>query len=564
MFRGALLLILGWVLAANPAAASPAAFAPHSICHASSAPDEPFQRVAADPARWDCSGENWSIAGAATTVRWDKRGQHVAKDAVLTTRLTRFDRLTITAIGTNGTLASRSYGPDDVRFADDDWLMRADLPRLASPVAAIALTVEGARHRGVFSDARFDPPPSPWHVGTNELVMAALCGLLFVPLVLNFAFLRVLRQRFLLWHSAAVLFMLVQTLVSSGLVNRMASLTMLQISVLSAMSWALAIGSAAMFISDMIEPDMLDGVHRRLMRALMPWIIAWTMVYLFADGPFRPYAAQAYYAAFLPVLGILGWSMLTAAARGSRAVLFQIAAWAPLMLTGLVRVVSSLLGTPLELMLEQHLSIGFEVVVTSLGAVERFMSIRRQRDQAVAQSKLLETLAQRDSLTGIYNRRAIEERFDDLCADGFDTMAVIDLDHFKEVNDTRGHACGDSVLQTVAHALMPDDDTIAVRLGGEEFLLLLRGPHSAERAERRRQAIPVRIATDMPGLDRMVTASMGLVLRRGGSDMAPSFREMYADCDRLLYEAKAAGRNCTRSETIRTFARPAHLAVGYG
>jgi len=497
-------------------------------------------------------------------VRWDMRGQRVAQDAVLTTRLTRFDRLTITVIAADGSNASRAYGPGDVTFADDDWLMRADLPRIAGPVAAIVLTVDGARHPGIFSDARFDPPPLPWHVGTHELVIAWLCGLLCVPLILNFAFLRVLRQRFLLWHSAAVLCMLVHTLVTSGLINRFASLSMLQVSVLSAMSWGLAVGSAAMFIADMIEPAMLDRIHRRLMHAVTPWVLVWTMVYLFAGGFIRPYAAQAYYLAFLPVLGVLAWAMLTAAARGSRAVLFQIAAWTPLMLTGLVRIVSSLLGTPLELMLEQHLSVGFEVVVTSLGAVERFMAIRRQRDQAVAQTKLLEALAQRDSLTGLLNRRAIEDRFDALCASGFDTMAVIDLDHFKDINDTHGHACGDAVLQLVAHALMPDDDTLVVRLGGEEFMLLMRGANSAERAERRRRAISVRIAIDLPGLDRMVTGSMGIVLHRGRSGFVTSFHEMYEDCDRLLYEAKAAGRNCTRSETIRTFARPARLAASNG
>ena len=87
---------------------------------------------------------------------------------------------------------------------------------------------------------------------------------------------------------------------------------------------------------------------------------------------------------------------------------------------------------------------------------------------------------------------------------------MIDLDHFKSVNDAHGHTVGDTVLRAAASALQPEANVRAYRLGGEEFVLLLRGNDAAIAAERRRQAIPLAVAEAVPGLGRPVTASMGL------------------------------------------------------
>ena len=174
---------------------------------------------------------------------------------------------------------------------------------------------------------------------------------------------------------------------------------------------------------------------------------------------------------------------------------------------------------------------------------------------ALANLKLCDALRQqslRDPLTGLYNRRGIEERFDALMREGFHTVALLDIDHFKVINDTMGHGTGDTVLQAVAVALMPDEDTLAARIGGEEFLVLLRGKDAGERAERRRKSIPARIAADVPDLDRLVTASMGMVT----CEAPMPFAELYGQCDRLLYAAKGAGRNCTERESLAAPAVP--------
>jgi diguanylate cyclase (GGDEF)-like protein len=542
---GALLVILaGGAASAHPEPP----FAPGSVCFASATLETRYAEIAGDHARWRCHPDGASIDMPRAFVRIDMNGRPAAKDPVLTTRLTLFSAMRITAIGTTGESATLVYDRDDMTFATDDWLMRARLPRLSGHVAAYVVEIDSPRHVGVLTDMRIGPAPPPADVGRSELVIAWLCGLLCVPLILNFAFYRVLRQRFVLWHAAAVFFMLVQTVVTSGLINRFASPSMMELSLLSAGSWGLAIASASLFISGLIEPGKLRPVQVLLLRCMGPWVIVWSYVYLFTGDPVRPFSAPLYLASYLPIIALFAWTMTTAVNRGSRAIVYQIIAWTPMMVTGVIRIVSSLgiFETPIELMLEQHVSIGFEVLVTSMGVADRFMAMKRQRDSALAHTKILEGLAERDPLTGLYNRRGIEERFAGLSHEGFDTMAVLDLDHFKVINDTMGHATGDAVLQEVAKALMPDRDTLAVRIGGEEFLLLLRGADAAERAERRRASIPPRIAAGIPGLERLVTASMGMVT----CTTPVRFAELYAQCDRLLYKAKAAGRNRTESTVL--------------
>ena len=551
MLRLLLLWLCAGVLFAAPQAASAEAFRRGSTCHAAASADEGYAAVAASPGRWNCGEGEWPIDRERAFLRFDLRGHETP--TTLQTRLTRFRAMEIVAIAGDGRSASRTVGQDAMIPATTDWAMHTALPRIAGGADAIVVRIDGARHAGMLSDARLtrgagDTPASLRH----ELLIAMLCGMLCLPLLLNFAFYRVLQQRFILWHALSTAFMLAHTLVTSGLINRFAALGLDTLSVVSAVMVGGGIVAASLFSADLIEPGKLDPVHRRLLRCVGLWVPPFTLFYLFADGPLRAYAAPVYLASFLPLMALFVWVMTVAKRRGSRAVNFQIAAWTPVMLTALIRIASSLGATdaPMEMLLEQHFAMGLEVIITSLGVVDRLIAIRRQRDLAVAEARANEDRAERDHLTGLFNRHAVERRHADIRSGGFTAMAVVDLDLFKRINDTFGHVTGDEVLRAAAAALEPDADTIAIRLGGEEFLLLLRGHDTAGRAERRRQAIPKRIAAAVPGLDRLVTASMGMIELPPGSGAPGDFKTLYAHCDRLLYEAKHAGRNRTKHETL--------------
>lgn len=557
------LLALCLVAAVAMVAAKPASAQDVSagrVCHASAALTENYADIADRPDRWNCTPRDWSIDGPRAFVRFDVAGRD-GTPIMLVTRLTRFDAIRLTVIGADGRTASRSLSEAGMTPATSDWLMSAALPRVAGAVAAVVVQVDGARHVGILSDARVAA-----HAGDkdaslrHEVLIAVLCGMLFMPLLFNFAFFRVLRQSFLLWHAASTILMLAHTLITSGLINRFASLSLGQLSIASAMTVGAGIVAASLFAADLIERDKLDPVHRRLLRCVALWVPPWTLFYLFADSALRPYAAPLYLASFLVPMALFAWTMGVALRRGSRAVNYQIAAWTPIMVTALVRIGSALgfADAPIEMLVAQHYAMGLEVIITSLGVFDRLLAIRHQRDLAVADLRIIEDRADRDPLTGLLNRRIIEKRFEQLQANGFRAMAVIDLDKFKSINDTFGHVVGDRVLRAAAEALSPDPDTLAIRLGGEEFLVLLRGKDAAGRAERRRQAIATRVAASVPGLDRVVTASMGFVEQPSEGTILADFPALYAHCDRLLYEAKHAGRNRTMREKMQSFGPARH------
>lgn len=160
------------------------------------------------------------------------------------------------------------------------------------------------------------------------------------------------------------------------------------------------------------------------------------------------------------------------------------------------------------------------------------------------------TLANRDALTGVLNRRAFLDQAYARLDDGRCTTAAIvllDLDQFKIINDTHGHAVGDDVLVHCANALwaqMRAGDLLA-RWGGEEFIVLLHDcdvPRAAGRAEACRATLEAIRPPSWPA-GVSVSASFGVA----GLSSAGGFDHSVAAADKAMYQAKAAGRNLVRT-----------------
>nr|WP_240943216.1 GGDEF domain-containing protein [Planosporangium thailandense] len=171
-----------------------------------------------------------------------------------------------------------------------------------------------------------------------------------------------------------------------------------------------------------------------------------------------------------------------------------------------------------------------------------------ETEEARRESTRFRELAERDALTGLYNRRYVDEHLGALLERAPLSVALVDLDHFKRVNDTLSHAAGDLVLQEVAGLLAEAAaDTaaggaVAARLGGEEFLLIFPetdAVEAARRCERVRRAIGEHSWGPVTG-ELPVTASIGVSTAIDGR-ITPS--ALLAQADRNLYAAKRAGRN---------------------
>lgn len=189
--------------------------------------------------------------------------------------------------------------------------------------------------------------------------------------------------------------------------------------------------------------------------------------------------------------------------------------------------------------------------VRDRGAEDRAATLHAlfETEQAHRRSIVFEQLAERDALTGLWNRRHADRVLPGLLADGGSPgaeplrVAILDLDHFKRINDERTHLTGDAVLAAVGLLLsnLAEEPAFCARLGGEEFLLAMPGSsaeqaldlcHRAHRLVRDHPWAPV---TD--GLD--VTVSIGLAAAAVGGEMADVLRA----ADEALYAAKRAGRN---------------------
>ena len=169
--------------------------------------------------------------------------------------------------------------------------------------------------------------------------------------------------------------------------------------------------------------------------------------------------------------------------------------------------------------------------------------------QAMADKEKLERLATFDSLTGLYNRRAILGKLRELInlanryKEDF-SLSMLDIDHFKKVNDRYGHLTGDDVLEKVAALIRGTirDTDIAGRYGGEEFIIILPQATLSSAwvvAERLRSIIEQAEMKDPAGNVFAITVSQGLAEWERGEDA----HSLISRSDEALYKAKEKGRN---------------------
>lgn len=193
-----------------------------------------------------------------------------------------------------------------------------------------------------------------------------------------------------------------------------------------------------------------------------------------------------------------------------------------------------------------------EAVITAAVAV-----IQRARmvEHTMADNARLEQLAQTDPLTQLLNRRALSETITAemeraLRYDASLALLMIDLDHFKRVNDTYGHLIGDDVLRDIAQLLRSNvrERDVVARYGGEEFLVLLPDTDDAGAeafAEQIRSAVATHTFSSRPREEGIsVTASIGVATFPAAR--IETVEDLFARADAALYRAKAEGRDRVR------------------
>jgi two-component system cell cycle response regulator len=184
--------------------------------------------------------------------------------------------------------------------------------------------------------------------------------------------------------------------------------------------------------------------------------------------------------------------------------------------------------------------------------VRNMLEVRLLHEAARTHGKALEALALNDPLTGLANRRLLDDRIAMALVNarrtgGAMALLYLDLDGFKQVNDTLGHGAGDTLLKTVAQRLVAtvrEVDTVA-RVGGDEFMVALWQVHDSEHAMAVAQRVIEAVAQpcDIEGNELNITTSVGIGVYPLDGEHSEALMK---NADLALYEAKRSGKNACR------------------
>ena len=364
----------------------------------------------------------------------------------------------------------------------------------------------------------------------------AFLGFLLLPVAYNIAFFLILRERFLIWQGVRVLLLVALTVSLSSLpLGPWFGGESFARQVLIDLLFDASIVVIGPFVRSLLEPGMIGPRLHRLLgwQALAVAITSPAMLL----HPCPPLYMALRNVVLVGVLVLMVATLILAIRRGSRAARFQLAAWSCLLtVCGISLYHDIVLHRPFGWFLYAlFAALALEMLLTSIGIGDRFMRLKRQHDEARASAAALAIMAQTDPLTGLENRRGLEALF---AARRPAAVAIVDIDHFKRINDARGHDVGDRVIVAVATALR-GPEVAAGRIGGEECALLLYVDRPRQTAEMLRRQVTQAVARAVAGLGWPVTASAGLALLNARM----GFAEAIKAADLRRYEAKDAGRN---------------------
>lgn len=373
-------------------------------------------------------------------------------------------------------------------------------------------------------------------------------GMLALTILFHLSLFFAMRRRFQLFYCAHVTLLFAYGLCYSGIVRLvMPGVTATGISNLISFTMAAATGSGIAFIVEFLGTSLPRWLRRwALTSAVASLAAALAMV---AAPPAYSYAAYlvgnfvAMHAILLTtgILALACWRRHPLAGMITLGWVMPIAVslMYPMRTLGLISVDQ----LPDGLMMAAST---LECLILSLPVAGRIRHLRIEHERAQERHALLERQAQTDALTGLANRRGFGEAMTRAAALHAEpapmALFVIDIDHFKRVNDRYGHAAGDLILQQVANhvARVAGGGAIVSRFGGEEFVVALRGLDLARAgtiAERIRNSIGAMLDAAEGNLPR-VTVSIGVAA--GLSDDVDSLLE---DADCALYRAKNEGRD---------------------
>ncbi|MFW2829364.1 diguanylate cyclase [Sphingomonas sp. ID0503] len=545
--RSLLMILLAFFAAASPAGAKLLRTG-EALCFAVTPQQVPDAAV--DRLTYRCSGHPRDYRQASLWLRTPIPQN--AREWALMMHQTRFDRAVAYYRYTDGVIDRETIRRGDF---GQRWRIGGQI-LFSPPLRDAALQAIYLRVDRLSSERLLRLRLKPADEAGSDLSLAAmLVGaglvLLFLGTIYNLCLAVAIRRQFLAWHGAWACSVLVWGLVWSqlaliafpGMAGTIAARTSTALS-------GIAIAMATFSAATAFAPAYLPRWLRSTLIVLGVAIFACCILAATEFGGNVDVYGPMLEVLTLSILGLVAVALAIAWGRGSREARDLASAWSVPMLALASTTVFNLEdrmfgGGPQLLVL---FASALQTLWLSVATTIRLSRLRIERDEARASENEMGELARRDTLTGLLNRRGILECWQRFYLQPFRPdfglgLLLIDVDHFKSVNDLFGHEVGDDVLSRIARMLKVYENNlrIAGRWGGEEFMIGI-GAASREDILSLAEKLRADLAACRHGVvsdSRPVTVSVGGAFGTAGT----SFGALFRAADGALYEAKQAGRN---------------------
>lgn len=551
LFPRLALLLMGVMLIGAPATARADVGMigdPVSICIARAQPGQRADDLFAGRVPVDCtapqrdfgSGDFWVLSS-----RVNRTG-----DVALRSGSVWQVRRTVYALYADGEMVART---SDGRAASRDLQLGAifldRLPARTAPLVRVAWKIEGSANlRGIVTGPRLATiRESGWSNLYLAAIYAAFAGMCLALIIHHLALWTAMRHLFQLKYVLMVVILLGFTFTSSGAIawafpgidnnDRLR---------LNYIGLGLSAAAALSFARSFFEERVFAGAVGRSATLVSLAVLAASFGYA-ALAPWQMLLLdKAFAIAFLALIGFVGVILWRAwRLRSNYLWVFALAWGAPVAFAAL-RVANNfgLIGWSFWVDQSTMLSMAAEALLSSVGITYRIRLLSRERDEARIQELAARALADADPLTGLLNRRAFLHGA--IGREGDQTLFVIDLDHFKAVNETIGHDGGDEVLRVFARGLRAaaPDGALVARIGGEEFAVVMDAKRAVDPDD-----LLARLRVERMPFDMAITASIGTFT--GPLATESDWKTLYRGADRALYAAKADGRDRVRGGVPR-------------
>lgn len=380
---------------------------------------------------------------------------------------------------------------------------------------------------------------------TLAVLYAGFTGMIFALVIHHFALWQVMRKNYQAAYVVLLLTSMCYCVCSSGALtwffpgmdnNDRARLTYLCLGLFAALS--------LQFARTFFEQDGLTEKLQSVTNAAIVLSFISTLMLVLVTPYQMNLMVKIYSAGNLGLLLAAFLILKSARDHKSRYLYIFILSWSLIILSSILRIADGMFVLSWRFFIENStlIAMSFEALLSSVVIADRIRLINIERDTAKLQERAARTLADSDPLTNLLNRRAFLHQ-----AIGRQTpqrLLVIDIDHFRSINESIGHDGGDEVLIAIAKALeaVAPADALVTRLGGDEFAVLCPVENDLTASQ-----ITEKIRKICGPEDVMISVSIGSCT--GSTQTDAGWRELYRLADLALFEAKSAGRAQSRHFT---------------